>query len=100
MKMLFTGNVNEVAFLKTMLEEAAIECEVTNDGLPYAGPAFFPRLWIANDEDFAKASEIRDRFRAPESPGSGAWTCPTCGETLDPQFSSCWKCGAARPESA
>ncbi len=98
MKMLFTGNSNDVAFLKTMLDEAGIECEITNDGLPYAGAAFFPRLWIANDEDFARASEIRDRFRTPKPANSEPWVCPTCGETLEGQFSSCWKFDAARAE--
>jgi hypothetical protein len=22
------------------------------------------------------------------------WKCPKCGEILEPQFDSCWKCGA------
>ena len=25
-----------------------------------------------------------------------AWTCPSCGEKLEGQFGSCWKCGANR----
>src|SRR5438105_858519 len=100
MKLLFTSNTNDVAFLKTMLDEAGIESEITNDSLPYAGAAFFPRLWIANDNDFARASEIRDRFRAPQTAASGPWVCPVCGETLEGQFSSCWKCDSTRKQPA
>jgi hypothetical protein len=25
------------------------------------------------------------------------WTCPSCGERIDGQFTSCWNCSAARP---
>ena len=25
------------------------------------------------------------------------WVCPGCGETLEPQFQSCWKCQAEKP---
>jgi hypothetical protein len=27
---------------------------------------------------------------------TGRWTCSKCGEKLEAQFDSCWKCGAAR----
>jgi hypothetical protein len=25
------------------------------------------------------------------------WTCSDCGEQLEPQFTQCWRCGAAGP---
>ena len=27
-----------------------------------------------------------------ESASSEMWTCPNCGERLEPQFDSCWRC--------
>jgi hypothetical protein len=26
------------------------------------------------------------------------WKCPVCGERLEHQFSSCWKCGGSKPQ--
>jgi len=26
-----------------------------------------------------------------------SWYCDDCGEWLEPQFTTCWQCGAARP---
>ena len=28
-------------------------------------------------------------------PGGAAWTCGGCGESIEPQFAVCWKCGHA-----
>jgi hypothetical protein len=28
------------------------------------------------------------------------WTCGMCGEVLDPQFTTCWKCRTPKPDSA
>ncbi len=51
-------------------------------------------LWAVNRK---KLGEI------DKSSGSGAektvgspWKCPKCGEQLEPQFTTCCKCGAAR----
>jgi hypothetical protein len=33
---------------------------------------------------------------APPAPTGGPWKCPKCGEELEPQFGSCWKCGTVR----
>ena len=59
-----------------------------------------PSVWVANDMDFDKGRTIvqaydhgarADRERAPH------WHCAWCGETLEGQFTACWKCGAIRP---
>ncbi len=33
---------------------------------------------------------------APASP-PGQWTCPKCGEQIEKQFDSCWRCSTPRP---
>jgi len=31
-----------------------------------------------------------------ETSSDGTWTCPRCGEWIEPEFDSCWQCGTAR----
>src|SRR5258708_418494 len=99
MKMLFTSmDRTKVGILRCIIEEAGIEFEVRNDATNanYPTEPFCPELWIIHDEDFAKAVELRDAWRATPSVELTPWTCPGCGEKLEAQFSSCWKCGAIR----
>jgi len=57
-------------------------------------PAALKRF--AAEADFAAASAVLSKFRNPPPLKLGPWTCPTCGEALEGQFMSCWKCGAVR----
>jgi hypothetical protein len=102
MKMLFTSmDRTAVGILRGIIEEAGIEFEVRNDATNanYPTGPFYPELWIIFDEDFAKAVELRDAWRATPSAELTPWTCPGCGEKLEAQFSSCWKCGVIRDEN-
>ena len=99
MKMLFSSPQSpEVGLLKDLLDKAGIPCEVRNENAysNFPGAAFYPELWILNDDDFAKASEIRDTLCGTPSENLDSWVCPACGEKSEGQFSSCWKCGADR----
>ena len=99
MKMLYSSmNRTEVGLLRSLLEEAGIEFEVRNEFMNanYPIAPFYPELWVIQDEDFIKAAEIRDAWRATPAAIPSPWTCPGCGEQLDGQFTSCWKCGANR----
>jgi hypothetical protein len=42
------------------------------------------------DEQYA----LRALARAAAAPAGASWTCEQCGEVLEPQFTSCWRCGA------
>jgi len=100
MKLLFASKIEDVDVVKGMLAEEGIECEVTNDTIPYPGALFDPQLWVVKDSDFARASAVVEVFRKSTSPDKlGPWTCQSCGEQLEGQFSSCWKCGALRNET-
>ena len=99
MKMLFTSpDRTAVGLLQSALQEVGIECELRNDAMQanFPGAAFYPELWVIEDDDFPKAEEIRDAQRAPAAVTLSPWTCPSCGEQLEGQFGSCWKCGANR----
>lgn len=87
------------AHLAGALRAAGIDCEVRNTTLSGAlGEIPFlecaPQIWLINPLDEARALELVRQLRTP--PAGPAWTCASCGETLEPQFSHCWNCGAPR----
>jgi hypothetical protein len=95
-KLLFSSKLEDVDIVKGMLAQEGIACEVTNAGNQYPGPGFDPKLWVINDTDFDRASAVLENFKKPPVAKLGPWTCPACGEQLEGQFSSCWKCGTLR----
>ncbi len=99
MKLLIASRIEDIDLLKGMLEREGIASEITNDSVPLPGAVFYPELWVVNDADFPSAAAILDAFRKSPPPHLGPWTCLSCGEVLEGQFVSCWKCGANRPDS-
>ena len=103
MKIIFSSpNLVEVEQLKELLEEAGIECGINNEassklagGIPMSET--FPELWIEDDSRLAEALQIKKDWQSSPPVVGTAWTCPKCGEKLEPQFTSCWKCGTAKP---
>jgi hypothetical protein len=58
-----------------------------------------PRIYVVDDWDYDQARALVADYldllrRAPEGE---PWTCPACGEALEPQFQSCWKCQTEKP---
>jgi hypothetical protein len=98
MKLLLVSKAEQIDILKGMLEKAGITTEVTDDSTPLPGAEFHPRLWVVNDADFSRASAVLADFRKSPSSTRMAWRCPGCGEHVENQFSSCWKCGHEQPE--
>lgn len=62
-------------------------------------PANACGVWIDDDARYPEADRLlRDFFRGRLQPQSGApWSCPGCGESLEAQFTACWRCGSERP---
>lgn len=104
MKIILSSPIpGEIAQLKDMLENAGIACFTRNEVVAGLSPEVplsesTPELWIRDDHQLAKALEIKRAWKASVPVGGADWVCPTCGETSEPQFSSCWKCGTARKE--
>ncbi len=104
MKRIFTSSdLIAVSQLKDFLENEGIPCVIKNEILTALRPEVpftdtFPELWVQNDSDFEKAAIIKADWKMPTEPQGSAWTCPKCGEQLDPQFSSCWKCGTPKSQ--
>ena len=101
MKLLYSSNdIAAIGSVRSSLDEAGIAYEVRNETIPYPGAIFYPEIWVVEESEFARASELREAVtRLPSSPQS-SWSCPSCGERLEGQFSSCWKCGANRKVDA
>jgi hypothetical protein len=81
------------------LRAAGIDCEVRSTVLSGAlGEIPFlecaPQIWIRDTLDEPRALELIEQLRSPVA--GAPWTCPQCGEVLEPQFAQCWNCAAAR----
>jgi hypothetical protein len=63
-------------------------------------PADVCSVWIAEDAQFEEADELLRAFLKgtyARRYGGEAWKCPSCGESLEGQFTECWRCAAQRP---
>lgn len=80
---------------KNLLVASGIRAEVRNERLASAMGELPPaecqaEVWVAEDADAARAEQLlREGVTAQGEP----WTCPNCGEQLEPQFTQCWRCG-------
>ena len=85
-----------------LLEQAGIACRLS--GIYLQGGAgeipvdqCGPVIWIANAQDRDEALRIIEVQAPVAADIRPHWRCECCGEWLEPQFSSCWQCGAACP---
>jgi hypothetical protein len=100
MKLIYsTSDVRGLGVIRSALDDAGIAYEVRNETIPYPGAIFYPEVWV-EDSEYEHVCELRDAVsRLPAGPQI-PWTCPSCGEQLEGEFSSCWKCGANRNVAA
>lgn len=102
MKKLFSSpDSTEVELVKNMLANSGIVCEVRNGDVSriVPAPSFYAELWVS-ETTYPKAAEVLGTWQRPLAPSAAPWTCPACGEVIEAQFSSCWKCGAVRENAA
>jgi len=95
----------EAHLVKNLLELEGIAAEIKGESLYGAlgGIAIttdtLPSVWIKNDSQAGKAMEVVEKYLSgkgsPDLDGK-PWICLKCGETVESQFTSCWKCGADR----
>jgi putative signal transducing protein len=90
-------NLQAAHHAKNVLQNEGIRATVRNEHLASAMGELPPaecqfEVWVLRDEDRARAEALLRQ----EPQGHGAvWRCPRCGEVSEPQFTQCWKCGAA-----
>ncbi len=86
----------QVAHARNVLLTAGIQSELRNQYLAGALGDLpmletWPQLFVEDDDEQAA---LRALARAAAVPAGAAWTCEKCGEVLEPQFTSCWRCGS------
>lgn len=102
MRKVYTAeSIVEIAHLRNLLESEGIACVVRNDRLAGAlGEIPFvecwPELWVRNAGEVLRARGLIDEALRPAT-AAAEWTCPACGERIEPQFAQCWRC-ASEPE--
>lgn len=97
-----SSNHADAALVCGLLRAEGIAAEVRGDALfALVGtgtqvPGVLPAVWILDpaQEERARA-RIASYFEDGQGAG-GAWIC-ACGESHEPQFTACWKCGKERP---
>ena len=88
----------QVAHARNVLISAGIHCEMRN--LYLAGALgdlpmmeTWPQLYVEDSEEKYALSVLA---RASATTSGPPWICEECGEQLEPQFTSCWRCGCER----
>lgn len=100
MKRVFrAASLLQVAHARNVLLTAGIQSELRNQYLAGALGDLpmletWPQLYV---EDADEQVALRALARAAEAPAGALWTCRHCAEVLEPQFTSCWRCGSSAP---
>jgi hypothetical protein len=98
MKQVFrAASLLQVAHAHNVLIAAGIDSELRNQYLAGALGELpmletWPQLWV---DDALEAAALHALQRAAAAPSGMPWTCEQCGEQLEPQFTTCWRCGSA-----
>jgi hypothetical protein len=90
-----------VGHLKNVLETYGIHCVTRKYDLSSGAGELpptecWPELWIVNEQRFNEAESILKKTLAPLKPVRKPWRCGGCGESIEGQFTECWKCGTSR----
>ncbi len=88
------------AHIKNVLDADGIDCVIRNEFLPNPLGAVAecrPEVWVLDDAAVDRARQIIEELLDPQQSIASVWRCPSCGESVEDQFTECWKCGNARP---
>jgi hypothetical protein len=102
MKRVFrAASLIQVAHARNVLLTAGIPSELRNQYLSGALGDLpmletWPQLFV---EDSDEQIALRALARAAVAPAGAPWTCERCGEVLEPQFTSCWRCGSSASQT-
>lgn len=98
MKRVFrAASLIHVAHARNVLLMAGIHSELRNQYLAGALGDLpmletWPQLYVEDEDEHIA---LRALARAASAPAGASWICAECGEALEPQFTSCWRCGAS-----
>lgn len=91
-----------VGHLRQVLEANHIACVTRNEYLLGGAGELppiecWPELWVLEDFQLEKARALVEATLTTDAGADQDWHCPGCGEALEGQFTTCWRCGAERP---
>jgi hypothetical protein len=101
-KVFVAQHPTQAHLLAGVLESEGIPSEVRSEALFSASGEIpigeaLPEIWVVNDDQAGEARELLQK-RSTETNASGEpWVCSNCGETVEPQFTACWKCNSEKP---
>jgi hypothetical protein len=118
MKHVYTGRDEmDAHFVKGLLEQEGIEAIVQGEALESAFSTLvlseksLPSVWVPDGEE-VKAAAIVAKYKQVDAANANdtgdvnedaprpTWKCANCGQAVEEQFTECWKCGHARPDSS
>jgi hypothetical protein len=84
---------------KNLLEAEGIRAVVRNEFLSSAMGELPPaecqvEVWVLREQDAERAEIALKNSFSPK--GGPPWSCSSCGESIEAQFTQCWRCGAYR----
>ncbi|HEY3330743.1 MAG TPA: DUF2007 domain-containing protein [Capsulimonadaceae bacterium] len=86
----------KVELIKSLLDDSGIEAVIRNQYLvmargdvPYTES--WPEVWVSDAHTDA-ARQLLAEFNSEPVSAQPDWICKRCGETIEGQFSDCWKC--------
>ena len=87
--------------IRSALEGAGVDCIIRNELTSGLAPEIpltesTPEVWVVNERQLPEAQEILAALEREPSLTGPSWSCPGCGERVEVQFDSCWRCGAHR----
>jgi hypothetical protein len=81
--------------------DAVIQGEANGRGMGEVPPiAAWSEVWVADGASLADVEAAVAEVTAEPEATPASWTCPTCDEVVDGQFSVCWACGTFAPDAA
>lgn len=104
-KVFVAQHPTEAHLVKGLLETDGIVAEVQGERLfavrgevPITEDTL-PTVWVDDGSAERALAIIEDyaRRNAPADSLDPPWQCASCGEQVEAQFGTCWKCGAERP---
>ncbi len=95
-----------IEIVQGLLDEQGIESRVFNEtasavlgDIPFLHA--MPEVWVLHEEHVATAKTIVQSFESGEALEDRTgpdWICDSCGEAIEGQFTSCWRCTGTDPQ--
>jgi hypothetical protein len=100
-KLYVSQSLIDVESRKELLDQAQIPATIKNQRSAMLGGEVpfvevFPELWVLKDEDFERANTLLEDWERAEPVETTGWTCSSCSEVHQKEFTTCWKCGQER----